>query len=82
MAREQTFSNYKHYNSVKYLIAIILYQRDGVAEYISDKHLTEHCSLLSYFLPGDVVLADHGFTVQDYVEIYCSEVRMPPFPPG
>ena len=84
MARAQTFSNYKHHNTVKYLIAItpqgiISFVSKGWGGRVSDKHLTEHCSLLSYILPGDVVLADHGFTVQDSVGIYCTEVKMPPF---
>ena len=59
-----------------------LYQRGGVARYISDKYLTENCGLLSYLQPGDVILADRGFTVQDSVGLYCAEVKVPPFTRG
>ena len=30
---------------------------------VSDKHLTEHCGLLSKLLPGDTILADHGINI-------------------
>ena len=33
----------------------------------SDKHITENCGILSNLLPGDEVLADHGFTVSETV---------------
>ena len=32
---------------------------------VSDRHLTEHCGILNYLLPGDVVLADHGFDISE-----------------
>ena len=49
---------------------------------VSDKHLTENCGLLNYLEPGDVILADRGFTVQDSVGLCCAEVKMPPFTRG
>ena len=87
MARAQTFSNYKHHNTVKFLIVIT---PQGVVSYVSkewdgrvsDKHLTENCGLLHFLEPGDVILANRGFTVQDSVGFYCSEVKMPPFTKG
>lgn len=45
-------------------------------------YLTEHSDLLKNLLPGDVVLADRGFTVQDSARLYCAEVRLPPFTKG
>ena len=33
----------------------------------SDKHLTENCCLLNKLLPGDLVMADRGFTIHDGV---------------
>ena len=30
---------------------------------VSDVHLTENCALHSKLLPGDVILADCGFTI-------------------
>ena len=34
---------------------------------MSDKYITEHCSLLSNLVPGDTVLADRGFDISDSV---------------
>ena len=34
---------------------------------MSDKHLTEHCGILKYLLPGDVVLADSRFDISESV---------------
>ena len=53
-----------------------------VGEVVSDKHLTENCGLLSNLQPGDQVLADRGFTVQDSVGLYCAEIKVPPFTKG
>ena len=49
---------------------------------VSDKYLTENCGILNYLEPGDVILADRGFTVHDSVGICCAEVKMPPFTKG
>jgi hypothetical protein len=87
MARAQTFSNYKHHNTVKFLIAItpqgtVSFVSKGWGGRVSDKYLTENCGLLNYLEPGDLILADQGFTVQDSVGIYCAEVKLPPFTKG
>ncbi len=34
---------------------------------MSDKHLTENCGLLTHLQPGDQVLADRGFTVEESI---------------
>ena len=44
--------------------------------------MTEHCGLLSKLLPGDVILADRGFTIEQAAGIYCAEVRIPSFTKG
>ena len=49
---------------------------------MSDKHLTENFGLLSNLQPGDQVLADWGFTVQDSVGLYWAEIKVPPFTKG
>ena len=34
-------------------------------------------------MPGDVVLADHGFTIKDTVKrLYCAEMNLPAFTKG
>ena len=30
-------------------------------------------------LPGDIVLADRGFPIQETADLYCAEVKLPPF---
>ena len=49
---------------------------------MSDVHLTEHSGLLQKLLPGDMILADRGFTIEDTVGLYCAEVKIPPFTRG
>ena len=68
MARAQTWSNYKHHNTVKFLIGVspqgsITFVSKGWGGHVSDQHLTENCGILDNLLPGDVVLADRRFTV-------------------
>ena len=51
LARAQTYSQYKHHNTVKYLIGItpqgtVSYISEGWGGRTSDKYITEHCSLL------------------------------------
>ena len=49
---------------------------------MSDVKLTEECELLRKLLPGDVVLADSGFTIQESAGMYCAKVNTPPFTRG
>ena len=48
----------------------------------SDVYITENSGLLRHLLPGDVVLADRGFNIQEAAGIYCAEVKIPPFTKG
>ena len=87
MARAQTYSNYKHHNTVKYLIAItpqgtVSFISDGWGGRVSDKHLTEECGLLNKLIPGDVILADRGFDIKDSVGLYCATIKIPAFTKG
>jgi len=49
---------------------------------VSDNYITEHCRILDKLLPGDLILADRGFTIQDSVEFHCVEVKPPQFIKG
>ena len=85
--RAQTWSNYKKHNTYKFLIGItpqgsIAFISSGWRGRVSDVHLTENCGLLSKLLPGDVILADCGFTIEQSAGMYCAEVKIPPFTKG
>ena len=86
-ARAQTWSNYKHHNTAKFLIGItpqgsIAYVSQGWGGRTSDVFITENSELLSKLLPGDMILADRGFTIEDTARLYCAEVKVPPFTKG
>ena len=87
LARAQTYSQYKHHNTVKYLVGItpqgtVSFISDGWGGRTSDKYVTEHCSLLSNLVPGDTVLADRGFDISDSVGYYCSTLKTPAYTMG
>ena len=70
MARAQTWSNYKHHNTVKFLIGIspqgaVTYISKAWGGRVSDVHLTEHCDLLEKLLPGDLIKGLTFKIVQD-----------------
>ena len=48
----------------------------------SDKFITEHSGFLSNLLPGDVILADRGFDIDDSVSLHYAEVKIPYFTKG
>ena len=69
-ARDQTWSNYKHHNTVKYLIGItpqgsIALISQGWGGRTADVHLTENSGLLKKLLLGNVILAVRGFTIEE-----------------
>ena len=87
LARAQTFSSYKHHNTVKYLIGItpqgsVSYISEGWGGRVSDKHLTENSGLLSNLIPGDTILADRGFDIKESVGLYCATITVPAFTKG
>ena len=87
LARAQTFSSYKHHNTVKVLIGItpqgcISFVSGARGGRTSDKHLTENCGLLDKLLPGDLVMADRGFTIRDGVALKHPQLVIPAFTKG
>ena len=84
LAKSCTWSQYKHYNTAKYLISItpqgiISYISNGWGGRVSDKHIVEHSGYLNKLLPGDVVLADRGFDVADSVAMLGATLDIPAF---
>lgn len=87
IARAMTWSNYKHHNTIKYLIGItpqgsVSFISKGWGGRVSDKHLTENCNLLNNILPGDIVLADRGFDIADSVAMFQAKLYIPAFTKG
>ena len=74
-ARSQTWSNYKQHNTAKVLIAItphgtISYMSKAWGGRVSDKFISEQSGFLDKIMPGDLVLADRGFTIEDSMRFY------------
>ena len=84
LARAQTFSSYKHHNTVKYLIGVtprgtVSFISEDWEGRVSDKHLTENCGLIDHLLPGDTILANRGFDIQDSVAVFAVQVKSTSF---
>lgn len=87
LARAQVWSNYKHHSTLKFLIGItpqgtISYVSQCVGGRMSDKEIVEKSNLIDHLLPGDVILADRGFTCNEYYRMALAEVKTPPFTKG
>ena len=89
LARAQTFSTYKHHNTIKVLIGItpqgnISFVSEAWGGRTSDKHLTENCGcgFLEFLVPGDMVMADRGFTISDSVGLKQAKLSIHAFTKG
>ena len=82
LARASTWSNYKHHNTIKFFIGIC---PQGAISFIfkawsgrtSDKYLTENYRILNRLLPGDIVLADRGFNINESVALKGAKLEIP-----
>ena len=87
LAKACTWSQYKHYNTAKYLICI---SPQGVITFISkgwggrtfSKHITEHSGFLKHLQHGDVILADRGFNVAECLGSVGASLHIPSFTRG
>ena len=67
-----TYSNHKSNYTAKFLIGVapnssIAYVSDAYLGNTSDKAITSSCGELDVFNPGDLILADKGFTLHDII---------------
>lgn len=86
-ARAQTWSNYKHSNTIKYLIGVtpagaISFLSPGWGGRVSDKQITRESGFLDLLEPMDEVLADRGFLIHDELAAYGATLRIPSFTKG
>lgn len=69
-ARAQTYSHYKKHNTIKFLIGItpsgvICFLSQCWGGRVSDQELTRCSGFLDKVQPGDVILTDRGFLIED-----------------
>ncbi|XP_044165243.1 uncharacterized protein LOC122949175 [Acropora millepora] len=87
LARAQPYSHYKSHNTVKVLIGItpqgsVCFVSKAWGGRTSDKYLTEHCGMLKNLKPGDLVMADRGFTIEENLSLYQAKLAIPAFTKG
>ena len=87
--QSSTWSNYKHHNTVKFLIGCtpnncISFISPLYVRSISDVELTRVSGLLSYLddKPGISVMADRSFTIKDILNDIGVKLNVPPFMDG
>ncbi|XP_070410399.1 uncharacterized protein [Nothobranchius furzeri] len=81
-ARARTYSQYKSKKTMKYLMGIspqevISFISKGWGGRTTDAHITANSGFLDNLLPGDLILADRGFTIQNQVGLHCAKVEAP-----
>lgn len=81
--RTDTWSDYKHHNTAKYLVSItpsgmINYVSKGWGGRTSDKFITVNSGFLKLFEPYDKVLADRGFPITEELLLLNAELLIPP----
>jgi hypothetical protein len=79
-----TYSSYKSRNTAKYLIAVtpqgtISYISNGFPGRKSDKYVVIQSGYLMHILPGDVILADRGFLVEEEISSRGAKLITPSF---
>ena len=86
-ARASTWSNYKHNNTLKYLVSItplgsISYISRAFGGRVSDKVVTQRSGYLDMLEIGDLVLADRGFLISEDIAARNCFLAIPAFTKG
>ena len=81
-ARAEIYSNYKHHNTIKFLISCtpsggISFISRAYGGRTSDKEITKKCGFLDTIKDNDVILADCGFHIEELVAMKNASVTMP-----
>ena len=83
-AQQVTFSKYKNRNTAKILVGVtpggmVSYLSDSYGGSTSDRQITERSNLVRMVDPGDSLMADKGFDVQDIFAPVDVTVNIPTF---
>ena len=49
---------------------------------MSDRYLTQKCGFLDLLQPGDLVLADRGFNIEEDLSFSCAKLAIPAYTRG
>ncbi|KAE8738902.1 hypothetical protein FOCC_FOCC015603 [Frankliniella occidentalis] len=84
VGRVGSWSQYKHHNTVKFLIGItpqgtICYISKAYVGRMQDTQLTNHCGILDNLKSGDVVLSDRGFNISNTAGFLRAHVVQPAY---
>ncbi len=84
VAQQSTFSTYKNRNTMKVLVGaspggLVSFVSQAFAGSTSDRQIVERTGLPKMCDPGDEVMADKGFNVEDLFIPYQVSVNMPTF---
>ena len=82
-SQRSTYSSYKSRNTFKALISIspllhINFISKLYTGSISDKEIVRQCGFLQLLNPGDMIMADEGFNMQDLLAIHQTRLLAPP----
>ena len=75
-SQSSTFLSYKHHNTAKGLVGIspngaITFVSDLYAGRFSDRKITKDSGIYDLLEPGDSIMADCGFTMEDiYLKVF------------
>ena len=83
-AQQATFSSYKNRNTVKILVGstpggLVNFVSDAYGGCTSDRQIVERSNIVQLCEPGDSVMADKGFNVQDLFARMNVTVNIPTF---
>ena len=86
LAQSETWSNYKHFNTYKALVGVaptgnVIFVSGVWGGRASDKEITLKSGILHLLQPGDNVMADRGFEIEDILPDNVS-LNIPPFKGG
>jgi hypothetical protein len=86
-SRGESYSNYKSHNTAKYCVAIapcgyIMHISKSYGGRASDKFIVQDSGLLGRLVNGDEVMADRGFTIDDFLFPRKVKLNIPAFSHG